>query len=131
MTTKNHNAPLRRRPYDLKVEEVATVTTTDRQTLVTPRKGFRMRLSKLRVIQDSADGRHLCEIYFGTAPNIITDLPQGVDILAVPDLGSDQTRTFLKNEGPVGLRNDPISLRWRGTAPANAHRAIVEYTEEP
>ena len=52
------------------------------------------------------------------------------DIMAVPNLGSDATRTFLKNEGPRGLRGEALSLRWRGRPPANAHTVVVEYTEE-
>ena len=105
-------------------------TTFDRQTILTPRKGYRVRLVRVRVLQDIADGRHLWELYFGTAGNIITDPKKGIDILAVPNLRSATTRTYLKNEGPLGLRNEVLSGRWRGTAPTNAHRIIIEYQEE-
>ena len=77
-----------------------------------------------------ADGRHLCELYFGDAGNLITDPSKGIDILAVPDSGSASTRTYLKNEGPRGLRGEVLSLRWRGTAPANGHKVMIEYAEE-
>ena len=121
----------RRRPYRLLTAEVDSNTTTDRQTLLTPRKGYRTRLVRVKVHQDTADGRHLWELYFGTAGNIITDQTQGIDILAVKNLGSATTRTYLRNEGPRGLRGEVLSGRWRGTAPAAAHRIIIEYQEEP
>ena len=124
-------APLRRRPYQLKTSEVDSNTSLDRQTILTPRKGYRIRLVRVRVTQDTADGRHLWELYFGTAGNIITDPSKGIDILAVPNLKSATTRTYLKNEGPRGLRNEVLSGRWRGTAPVSAHRIIIEYQEEP
>ena len=122
---------VRRRPYKLKVREVDSNTSTDRQTILTPTKGFRIRLIRVKVQQDTSDGRHLWELYFGSAGNIITDQKKGIDILAVPDQGSDSTRAFLKNEGPRGLRDEVLSGRWRGIAPVNAHKIIIEYTEEP
>ncbi len=122
---------VRRRPYTLKVRHVDSNTSTGRQTILTPTKGFRTRLVRVKVQQDASDGRHLWELYFGTAGNIITDQNKGIDILAVPDQGSDVTRTFLKNEGPRGLRDEVLSGRWRGTAPVNAHKIVIEYTEEP
>jgi len=121
----------RRRPYRLKTAEVASNTTIDRQTIWTPKKGYRTRLVRVRVVQDITDGRHTWELYFGTAANIITDQKKGIDILAVKNLGSATTRTYLRNEGPRGLRNEVLSGRWRGTAPTNAHRIIIEYQEEP
>ena len=122
---------VRRRPYVLKVEHVDSNTSTGRQTILTPTRGYRARLVRVKVKQDASDGRHLWELYFGNAGNIITDQKKGVDILAIPDQGSDTTRTFLKNEGPRGLRDEVLSGRWRGTAPVNAHKIIIEYTEEP
>ena len=122
---------IRRRSYVLKVRHVDSNTSTDRQTILTPSAGFRTRLVRVKVQQNASDGRHLWELYFGTAGNIITDQKKGIDILAMPDQGSDSTRTFLKNEGPRGLRDEVLSGRWRGTAPANAHKIIIEYSEEP
>ena len=122
---------VRRRPYVLKVRHVDSNISTGRQTILTPATGFRTRLVRVEVQQDASDGRHLWELYFGTAGNIITDQKKGIDILAIPDQGSDATRTFLKNEGPKGLRDEVLSGRWRGTAPVNAHKIIIEYTEEP
>ena len=48
----------------------------------------------------------------------------------VLDSGNASTRTYLKNEGPQGLRGEVLSLRWRGTAPANGHKVMIEYAEE-
>ena len=122
---------VRRRSYVLKVRHVEASTSISRQTILTPTKGYRTRLVRVKVQQDASDGRHLWELYFGTAGNIITDQKKGVDILAIPDLGSDSSRTFLKNEGPRGLRDEVLSGRWRGTAPASVHKIVIEYTEEP
>jgi hypothetical protein len=131
MTTRSlHRTPLRRRAFVLKTAEVVSGTTTDQETILTPTKGFRVRLTRLKVLQTVADGRHLSELHFGDAGNLITDPSKGIDILAVPNLGSDSTRTYLKNEGPRGLRGEVLSLRWRGTAPANGHKIMIEYAEE-
>ena len=82
------------------------------------------------MIQDAADGRHLWELYFGTGGNMITAPSRAIEILAVPDQAAASTRTFLKNEGPRGNRDEVLSGRWRGTAPTNSHAIIIEYTEE-
>ena len=82
------------------------------------------------MIQDAADGRHLWELYFGAGGNIITTPSRAVEILAVPDQGTVSTRTFARNEGPRGKRDEVLSGRWRGTAPINPHTIIIGYTEE-
>ena len=106
-------------------------TTTDSETILTPRKGKRIRFIRTRVIQGAADGRHLWELYFGAAPNLISDPTQGIDILAVPNIGSDSTRTYPRSEGPRGRRDSPLSVRHRGVAPATPLRIFIDYTEEP
>ena len=121
----------RRRDYELLTKEVDSSTNTDRQAILTPSKGFRIRLVSVKVQQHATDGRHLWELFFGTAGNLITAPNRGVDILAVPALGSSKTRTFLQNQGPRGDRDEVLSGRWRGTAPVNAHTIIIEYSEEP
>ena len=63
--------PVRRRPYALKVREVNSATDTRRQTLLTPSKGYRIRLVRVRVLQPGRQGRKLWELYFGSAPNIV------------------------------------------------------------
>ncbi len=121
---------VRRRPYVIKVREIESNTTNDRQTLLTPSKGYRARLVQVKVLQDAADGRHLLEVYFGMAPNIITDPSKGIDILTVPDEGSASTRVFLKDQGPRGLRDEVLSARWRGRTPKHPHKILIQYTEE-
>ena len=109
-----------------------TPTDTDgRATVLTPRPGYRIRLVRLRMLQTGGEGRFLVEVYFGTAPNLITDPSQGVDILAVPNIGSDSTRTFSRREGPRGRRDEPISVRHRGIAPSTPLRIFIDFTEEP
>ncbi len=117
---------VRRRPYVIKVREVESGATTDRQTLLTPAKGYRARLVQVKVLQDASDGRHLLELYFGEADNIITEPSKGIDILAVPDEGSASTRVFLKDQGPRGLRDEVLSARWRGRPPDNPHKILIQ-----
>ena len=131
MTTRTpHRAPLRRRPFTLRTTEVTPSRRRGRQTILTPAKGFRLRLVRVKVIQPEADDRHLCEIYFGTAGSLITAPSRAVDILAVPDGGSASSRTFQRGQGPRGRRGEPLSFRWRNRPPSTDHRIIIEYAEE-
>ncbi|MDA1128119.1 MAG: hypothetical protein O2913_05395 [Chloroflexi bacterium] len=129
--TGNRNVTVRQRPYKLLVTEAAGPTDTDRATVLTPRSGYRVRLVRLRILQTAGEGRFLVETYFGTAPNLIADPSQGIDILAVPNIGSDSTRTFARREGPFGRRDEPVSVRHRGVAPTTSLRIFIDYTEEP
>ncbi len=128
---ENHNVTLRQRPYKLLVKEVAGPTDTSRATALSPTPGYRIRLVRLRMLQTGGEGRFLVEVYFGAAPNLITDPTQGIDILAVPNIGSDSTRIFPRNQGPRGLRDSPLSVRHRGVAPTTPLRIFIDYTEEP
>ena len=131
MTTRpTHRAPLRRRPFVPLTAEVTPPRRRGRQTILTPTKGYRIRLLRLKVLQPESDGRRLCEIYFGTAGSLITDPSRAVDILAIPGGGSASTRTYRREQGPRGRRGEPLSLRWRGRPPSADHRVIIEYTEE-
>jgi len=112
------------------VRVVDSSTDTWQQTILTPRPGRRIRFIRTKVLQDAVDGRHLWELYFGDAPNMITGPNKSIDILAVPDQGSAATRVFLRSQGPRGKRNEVLSGRWRGFAPANPHKIIIEYVEE-
>ena len=76
------------------------------------------------------DGRHSFELFFGTAGSLATDPSRAVDILAVPDEGTASTRAYQREQGPRGLRGEPLSFRWRGPPPSNDHKVIIEYTEE-
>ena len=131
MTTRTpHRVPLRRRPFTLRTVEVTPTRRRGRQTILSPAKGYRIRLVRVKVIQPQADGRHLCEVYFGTAGSLITDPSRAIDILAVPDSGSASTRAYLRGQGPRGRRGEPLSFRWRNRPPSNYHKIIIEYAEE-
>ncbi len=82
------------------------------------------------MLQEASDGRHLWELFFGNAGNMITAPNRAIDVLAIPDVGSAATRPFLRGEGPLGKQNEVLSGRWRGTAPTTAHKIVIEYTEE-
>ena len=128
--SRGHTVSIRRRPYVALVNAHDSNTSTTREALVTPSTGKRIRLLKVRVIQEQADGRHLWELYFGTGADITVNSDKAVDILDVPNLGETNTRTFLKFEGPRGLRDEVLSGRWLGTAPTTVHKIIIEYVEE-
>ena len=123
-------ATVRRRSNQLKIKVLDASTNNSRQELLAPAPGHRIRFIRAKVLQDSSDGRHLWELFFGDAGNIITAPNSSIDILAVPDQGSDATRTFLRDEGPRGKRDEVLSGRWRGTAPTTAHKIVVEYSQE-
>ena len=125
-----YRAVVRRRPYQLRVRIVDGSTNTSRQTLLAPSKGFRVRFIRVKVLQESSDGRHLWELFFGDAGNMITAPNRSIDVLAVPDAGSAATRTFSRNQGPRGKRDEVLSGRWRGVAPTSIHKIVIEYTEE-
>ena len=125
-----YRARVRRRRYQLQIRAVDSSTDIDRQTILSPSPGRRIRFIRTRVLQDASDGRHLWELFFGDAGNIITAPNRSIDVLAIPDLGSDASRAFLRGTGPRGKMNEVLSGRWRGTAPITAHKIIIEYTEE-
>ena len=129
-TPRSHTVSVRRRGYVALVNAHDSNTSGTRETLVTPAKGRRIRLLKVRVIQEQADGRHLWELYFGSGADVTVNPDKAVDILDVPNLGETSTRIFLKDEGPRGLRDEVLSGRWLGTAPTTVHKIIVEYVEE-
>ena len=129
MTTRTM-AP-RRRPYTVILNAHDSNTSNTRETIATSTNGTRLRVIRVRAIQESADGRHLYEVYFGTGADITTTPAKAVDILDIADLSEDSTRTYLKGEGPRGLRNEVLSGRWAGTAPTTVHKIMVEYEEDP
>lgn len=126
----SHTVNVRRRSYVALVNAHDSNTSNTRETLVTPAKGKRIRLLRTRVIQEQADGRHLWEHYFGAGADITVNPKKSIDILDIPNQGEAATRTFLKDEGPAGQRDEVLSGRWLGTAPTTVHKIIVEYTEE-
>ena len=125
-----YRALLRRSAYHLRIKVLDASTDTDRQTILSPSSGFRIRFIRAKVLQDSSDGRHLWELFFGDAGNIITAPNRAIDILAIPDAGSAATRTYQRDQGPRGNIGEVLSGCWRGTAPTTVHKIVVEYTEE-
>ena len=125
-----YRTKVRRRPFRLLVRFIDSGTDTGQQTILTPRPGRRIRFIRTKVLQDTSEGRFLWELYFGDAPNMITGPNKGIDILAVPDSGATATRVFRIRQGPRGQRNEVLSGRWRGFAPSNPHKIIIEYIEE-
>ena len=83
-----YRALVRRRPYHLMVRVVDASTDIDRQTILSPSVGRRLRFIRVKVLQEAGDGRHLWELFFGDAGNIITAPNRSIDILAIPDVGS-------------------------------------------
>ncbi len=130
MASRRYRPRVRPRPFVLKVRVVDSSTNIDKQTILTPRPGRRIRFVRTKLLQDAPEGRLLWELYFGDAPNMITGPNKGIDILAVPNSGATATRVFRKNQGPRGKRNEVLSGRWRGFAPSNPHKIIIEYIEE-
>ena len=121
---------VRRRPYQLRIKVIDSSTDVARQELLAPSPGRQLRFVRTKVLQEASDGRHLWELFFGNAGNMITAPNRAIDVLAIPDVGSVATRTFLRGEGPLGKQNEVLSGWWRGTAPTTAHKIVIEYTEE-
>ncbi len=129
-TRRNRRVQPRPRVYEPRLIAYDSNTANLRETLVTPGKGKRLRILRVRVIQELADGRRLYEVYFGQGETIATAPGRAVDTLDIPEGGEDSTRTFPRDEGPRGLRDEPLSGRWGGEAPFTSHKILVEYTEE-
>ena len=129
-TRRNRRVQPRPRVYEPLLQAYDSNTSNARETLVTPSKGRRLRILRARVIQETADGRRLYEVYFGGGATMAAEPDKAVDTLDVPELGEDSTRIFPRDEGPRGLRDEPLSGRWSGEAPSTVHKIMVEYTEE-
>ncbi len=123
--------PIRPRPrrFAPKLRAHDSNTSTVRNTVLTPTNGKRIRIIRIRGIQEQADGRRLYELYFGTGANITINPEKAIDTLDILDLSDDETRTYERGEGPRGLRNEVLSGRWK-TATATVHKIMVEYDEE-
>jgi hypothetical protein len=100
-----------------------------RQNIATPPAGFALRVIRLKVMQNVTDGPHYFEVYFGSAVNMMADQPKVIDLLLVPDLGAAATRTWGRGAGPVGQREEVLSVR-PISATANLTIALIEYTLE-
>ena len=127
---RNRRVQPRPRVYEPLLRAHDSNTSTERETLVQPNKGKRLRILRVRAIQDAAAGRRLYEVYFGDGATIAAEPGKAVDSLDIPELGEDATRLFPREEGPRGRRDEPLSGRWSGEAPSTSHKILVEYTEE-
>lgn len=135
MTThrnRRQNIIVRPRPraYEALLNAHDSNTNSASETLVKPNKGKRLRLVRVKAVQENQDGRRLYEIYFGDGANITADPAKAVDTLDIPDRGEASTRVFLREEGPRGERDEVLSGRWQGESPSASHKIMVEYTEE-
>ena len=129
-TRRNRRVQPRPRVYEPKLRAHDSNTSNLREPLVRPGKGKRLRILRVRAIQEVADGRRLYEVYFGTGETVADEPGKAVDTLDIPELGEDSTRIFPRDEGPRGLRDEALNGRWAGDAPATSHKIVVEYTEE-
>lgn len=129
-TRRNRRVQPRPRVYEPKLRSHDTNTNNVREPLVIPGKGKRLRILRVRALQEVADGRRLYEVYFGEGETIASEPAKAVDTLDIPELGEDSTRVFPREEGPRGLRDEPLSGRWGGAPPVTAHKIVIEYTEE-
>ena len=129
-TRRNRRVQPRPRVYEPSLRAHDSNTSNVREALVRPNKGKRLRILRVRVIQEVADGRRLYEVYFGEGDTIADAPGKAVDTLDIPELGEDATRVFPRDEGPRGERDEPLSGRWSGEPPFTAHKIMVEYTEE-
>lgn len=135
MTTRRNrrqNTIVRPRPraYVVLLNAHDSNTANVRETLAKPNKGKRLRVVRVRAVQEIQDGRRLYEVYFGAGADITANPAKAVDTLDIPDLGEAATRVFLREEGPRGERDEMLSGRWQGEAPSGSHKIMVEYTEE-
>ena len=128
MRTKLHVRPRPRRSTP-KLEAADSNTSTTRGLVLTPSPGKRIRIIRIRVIQESADSKHYLELYFGTGTNILSNPEKAIDTLTIGNLGTDETRTYERGEGPRGLRNEVLSNRWTSAA-TTVHKIMVEHDEE-
>ena len=129
-SVRSRRTHARRRPYDVLFNAHDTNTSNLRETIARPAKGKRIRVLRVRAVQETTEGRFLYEVYFGTGATIDADPAKAVDTLDIPEAGEASTRIYPRDEGPRGLRDEALSGRWAGTAPNGVHKIIVEYTEE-
>ena len=108
---------------------IVALGVTTRENLVTPSTGFALRLIRVKLVQDVADGLRFFEVYFGTGTDIVTDQTKAIDVLSVPNLGEATTRTWGRGTGPVGAREERLSIR-PTSATGVTHRVLIEYTVE-
>ena len=90
-TRRNRRIQPRPRVYEPSLRAHDSNTSNARETLVQPNKGKRLRILRVRVIQEVADGRRLYEVYFGEGETVASEPGKAVDTLDIPELGEDAT----------------------------------------
>lgn len=134
MTTRTQRRPaIRPRPMPaIKRTWVDLGTATTRTTLLAPADSHQLRIARIWVVVETAEAAEKAlELYFGTGANAAADRSKILDILIIKNTGNHSTRAYDTNSldrSPTGLRAEVISYRW-AAAPANAHRALIEYRE--
>lgn len=103
--------------------------SSSRTTLITPSTGRRLRVVRVAITQVNSDATHYAELYYGTGTDITTNSAKAIDFVKVPNEGEGATRSWSRGTGPVGQKNEVLSLRWT-IAPTSSHKIMVEYTEE-
>lgn len=106
-----------------------TNSSTTRETLATPATGRIIRIIRVDISQVAVDGPHYFEVYFGTGADITSDPNKAIDLVRVPDQSQGATRSWARGAGPVGAKNEVLSIR-AVTSTGSSHKALVEYTEE-
>ena len=113
---------------DTKTAQATLALAASRETVLTPTKGRRTRLIQLTFKQvNGSDGLHWAEVYWGTGALIANGT--AIDIVRVPDQGEGSTRTWTRGAGPLGAKDEVLSVRFTA-APTTVIAAIIEYTEE-
>ena len=130
-----HNATVRERPPQaVKRAWVTMATGANRETLLTPTAGYRIRLVRIWLVVTVAESSEKpLELYFGAGANAASNRAKIIDIFPnVKSIGAYSTRTYdalSVGRAPTGARDESISYRWQ-TAPANTHSIFIEYVEE-
>lgn len=134
-TRTNYTPHVReRQPSRPKVVHLTLATDTSPHDLIAAVPSKHLQIISVHILQESSDGDHLVELYFGNASSITsgTSPPspgdEALEILSVPDSGQ-VTKTFDRNDpANIGNRGEELSYRFR-SAPATTMLAIVRYRE--
>ena len=86
-SVRSRRTHARRRPYDVLFNAHDTNTSNLRETIARPAKGKRIRVLRVRAVQETTEGRFLYEVYFGEGANIDADPAKAVDTLDIPEGG--------------------------------------------
>ena len=120
----------RSRAYVVLLNAHDSNTSNVREDIAVPSKGKRVRVLRVRVIQERADGASPVRGLFRRGRDHQQRPGQGGGRSGRSQPGEASTRTYLRGEGPRGLRDEPLSGRWAGSTPRGVHKVMVEYTEE-